>query len=297
MLPCHSPTTGPGGGCSCRRPDCASPGKHPRTRRGLRDASTDPDVVWQWWRRWPAANIGVRTGAVSELVVIDIDPGHGGLDSIRALHREHQLPEGLRVRTGSGGWHLYFAHPGGVVRNSASTTLGPGVDVRGDGGYVIAPPSRHPSGGLYWWRGRFDIPPLPDHLLERLNPTTPTPRPSERPSEPIRLGQALRAWAERALEDEAHQVRSAPAGGRNHRLNRAAFNLGQIAASGLLDSALISEHLHHAAIGAGLGSREATATIRSGLRAGMQHPRLPARADQPSAPERVPDTSIDIGSV
>lgn len=74
----------------------------------------------------------------------------------------------------------------------------------------------------------------------------------------------------------ARQVRAAAAGGRNHRLNRAAFNLGQIAANGLLDSDTITEQLHTAALGAGLGAREATATIRSGLRAGMRHPRTPA---------------------
>ncbi len=291
LLPCHSPAPA---GCSCGQPECSSPGKHPRTRRGLHDASADLDVVWRWWRRWPSANVGVRTGAASGLVVVDVDPAHGGLDSLRSLDAKAKLPNGLRVRTGSGGWHLYFSHPGGTVRNSAGTTLGPGIDVRGDGGYVIAPPSRHVSGGLYAWQGRFEIPHLPGHLLERLREPETRRRPAA--SDPIRIDRALSAWAARALEDEARQVRTAAPGGRNHRLNRAAFNLGQIAATGLLHADEVAEHLHHAALGAGLGSREATATIRSGLRAGMQRPRLPSDARAFMAQDRVPDLSIDIGS-
>ena len=294
MFPCHCPE---GGGCSCGGPGCSSPGKHPRTRRGFHDASVDPEVVRRWWRRWPQANVGVRTGTVSGLVVVDVDPDHGGLDTIRRLHRTRGLPRGLRVRTGSGGWHLYFAHPGGLVPNSAGTALGPGVDVRGDGGYVIAPPSRHLSGGTYRWHGPFVVPELPDHLLERL-------RPPERPigtrSEPVRIDRALGAWAARALQDEALQVRSAAPGGRNHRLNRAAFNLGQIAATGLLDADDIADHLHSAALGAGLGSREAAATIRSGLRAGMRLPRMPtdsAATVSVTRPLPDPGAGVDVASI
>ncbi len=251
-------------------------------------------MIRAWWRRWPDANVGIRTGSVSSLVVVDVDPGHGGLDTVRRLHAEGPLPEGLRVRTGSGGWHLYFAHPGGVICNSAGTALGPGVDVRGDGGYVIAPPSRHRSGGRYLWQGRWTLPELPPHLLERVRPPE---RPAARLSEPLKTGRSLSAWAARALEDEAHQVRFAAAGGRNLRLNRAAFSLGQIVASGLLDAESVTDHLHQAALGAGLGAREARLTIRSGLDAGMRRPRLPARAEAASRRPAV-DAGIDsdVGS-
>ena len=96
----------------------------------------------------------------------------------------------------------------------------------------------------------------------------------------------------------ARQVRAAAAGGRNHRLNRAAFNLGQIAANGLLDSDTITEQLHTAALGAGLGAREATATIRSGLRAGMRHPRTPAHTITPvhCPAHEQPGADLDVGS-
>jgi len=211
---------------------------------------------------------------VSGLVVIDIDPAHGGLDSICRLHAEHALPDGLRVRTGSGGWHLYFAHPGFDVGNSAGTVLGAGVDVRGDGGYVIAPPSRHVTGGTYEWVGPSEIPDLPDHLLERIRPQ---PQPVPPPARPLsqRDNRGGVSWAESALTDETRQVRAAAQGGRNHRLNRAAFSLGQIVAGGLLDADTVTEQLRHAALGAGLGARESALTIRSGLRAGMMHPRHP----------------------
>ena len=292
VLPCHSPGVG---GCSCRQPDCVSAGKHPRTRQGLHDATADPALIRQWWQRWPTANVAIRTGAVSGLVVIDIDPDHGGLDTMRSLAAEAPIPKGLRVRTGSGGWHLYFAHPGGRVRNSAGTALGPGVDVRGDGGYVIAPPSRHISGGTYQWTGPWTLPDLPDHLLSRVRPPE---RPTPTWTEPVRLDRALSAWAAKALDDEARQVGTAPAGGRNHRLNRAAFSLGQIVGAGLLDPDTVTDHLHHAALRAGLGAREATMTIRSGLQAGMTRPRTPA--DRTSAlqhhPPIEPAVELDIGS-
>lgn len=109
--------------------------------RGLHDATTDPTMIREWWRRWPRANIGIRTGAVSGIIVLDIDARHGGFDTLACLEILHdRLPVTLTVRTPSGGEHRYFAHPGDVLPNSAGK-LGPGLDVRGDGGYVVAPPS------------------------------------------------------------------------------------------------------------------------------------------------------------
>src|SRR5207248_3906466 len=114
-------------------------------------ATTNPAEASSWWRRWPEANVGVRTGAVSGLVVIDVDARHGGAASLgHLLRRFGALPPGPRVRTG-GGMHLYFRHPGESIANDVGRRLGPGIDVRGDGGYVIAPPSRHASGARYAW--------------------------------------------------------------------------------------------------------------------------------------------------
>ena len=124
----------------------------------------------RWFAAWPDANLGIVTGSVSRLVVLDIDPAHGGVESLAALERRHgPLPASVEARTGGGGRHVYFLHPGGMVRNRAG--LAQGVDVRGDGGYVVAPPSIHPSGGAYAWvegRGPDEIAlaPLPGWLAE-----------------------------------------------------------------------------------------------------------------------------------
>lgn len=111
--------------------------------------ASEADVA-AWWRRWPDANVGVVTGRVSGIVVLDVDPRHGGAETLAALEREHGSTSTVEAETGGGGRHLYFAHPGGTVRNRAP--LAPGVDVRGDGGVIVAPPSVHPSGRRYCWR-------------------------------------------------------------------------------------------------------------------------------------------------
>jgi hypothetical protein len=252
-------------------------------------------VIESWWRAWPKSNVGVITGSVSGLVVIDIDPGHGGVDTMRHLVAQHgPLPTGPRVRTGSGGWHLLFAHPGGTVRNSVSR-IGSGVDVRGDGGYVIAPPSRHRAGGTYLWTSGGDPPPMPDWLERLVDPPT---RQSTTARDPVPLSVAVDRWAEAAMRGEVERVHHAPEGTRNHTLNRAAFSLGQIAGAGLLDPDVIETHLRDAAITVGLGERETMLTIRSGLSAGLEHPREPPQStNQPhpsSQPRHFDDDVPDI---
>lgn len=152
VIPLHWPRVGVGGvRCSCGRGDCGSVGKHPLTPSGLKDASVDPAALAEWWRQWPAANVGVVTGAVSGIVVIDVDAKGGGLESLAALCDENgQLPETVEAVTGGGGRHVIFAHPGETIRNSAGK-VGSGIDVRGDGGYIVAAPSQHASERRYAW--------------------------------------------------------------------------------------------------------------------------------------------------
>ena len=129
-------------------------GKKPLTSHGLKDGTTNPDIIHGWWNRWPDANVGIVTGEVSGLFVVDVDPRHGGEEALAALEREHgKLPETLGCGTGGGGRHLYFAHPADQkrVKNSQSK-LGQGLEVKGDGGYVVAPPSLHRSGRRYEWQ-------------------------------------------------------------------------------------------------------------------------------------------------
>lgn len=136
-------------GCSCGKADCTSPAKHPVVFTGVKAATTNATVIAEWWKRWPWANVGIATGVESGLIVLDIDPAAGGNESFDdMIGKFGKLPDTVEVFTGSGGRHIYFRHPGGVIRNSAGK-LGPGLDVRGDGGYVVGPGSTHASGGAY----------------------------------------------------------------------------------------------------------------------------------------------------
>jgi hypothetical protein len=135
-----------------------------------------PSELARWFRRRDA-NVGIVTGAVSELVVLDVDPQHAGERSLAALEAEHgPLPRTVEATTGGGGRHCYFAHPGGHVPNRVG--IAPGLDLRGDGGVVVAPPSVHPSGRPYVWvagRAPDELPlaPIPRWLLAAGQPAGP----------------------------------------------------------------------------------------------------------------------------
>ncbi len=134
--------------------------KRPLIRwEGLQKVPASAGQLAGWFRRRPDANLGIVTGAVSGLIVLDIDPGHGGTESLARLERRFgALPATPEVATGGGGRHLYFGHPGGLVRNRVG--LAQGIDLRGEGGYVVAPPSIHPNGRVYAWvagRGPDDL--------------------------------------------------------------------------------------------------------------------------------------------
>jgi hypothetical protein len=129
----------------------ASPAKHPvghLVPNGIKGGSAKPKMVECWFRDSPW-NIGIVTGAASGIIPLDIDPRHGGDECLAALERTNgPLPETWRFLTGGGGEHVIFRHPGGFIPNSAQK-IGPGIDVRGDGGYIVAPPSRHITGRDY----------------------------------------------------------------------------------------------------------------------------------------------------
>jgi putative DNA primase/helicase len=142
------------GHCTCRDGSgCTSPGKHPRTTHGLVDATVDGEQIRNWWRRWPNSNVGVVTGPRSGIIALDVDPRHGGDAALAELEATlGTLPRTVEARTGSGGRHLLFCSPEDrEVRNSAGV-LGTGIDVRGRGGFIVAPPSAHASGARYTWR-------------------------------------------------------------------------------------------------------------------------------------------------
>ncbi len=275
VLPCHVVLPN-SGGCTCGLERCASPGKHPVVRRGLHSASKKLDVVRSWWQRWPKANVAVRTGRESGIVVLDVDPAHGGLDSLRRLTNEHEsLPQTYVVGTGSDGLHFYFTHPGHEVRNIAGSKLGPGLDIRGDGGYVIAPPSIHASGHPYHVAADLPLAAMPDWMVERLR----EPQRERVVSVPDVSTIRSSRWAQAAVAGELRLVQHAGEGTRNDTLNRAAFNLGQIVGSGLLSEIDVTDRLLQAGMSIGLSERECVATVTSGLRAGRTVPRSAQRAD------------------
>ena len=142
VIPLHSPTAG---GCSCGKTGCEHAGKHPRTKNGSKDGSSDPTTIREWWKLWPDANVGIVTGPESGFFVLDVD-GEQGERSLADLEQRHgALPDTLTVHT-SRGRHLCFRwEQGAEVRNSQSK-IAPGLDIRGQGGFVVAPPSRHASG-------------------------------------------------------------------------------------------------------------------------------------------------------
>jgi bifunctional DNA primase/polymerase-like protein/helix-turn-helix protein/primase-like protein len=164
------------GTCSCRAgARCKHPGKHPRIRRWPKAATCDPAVIKEWWERWPDSNLGVLTGARSGLVALDVDPRHGGDDTVAEFEAQHvALPRTIETVTGGGGRHLLFRHPQGSRRiPSRTNALGPGLDVKGDGGFIVAPPSRHASGATCVWEvsghpEEVELADFPDSVNERL---------------------------------------------------------------------------------------------------------------------------------
>lgn len=162
------------GKCTCGRANCSSPGKHPLTRHGHRDSTSDSAKITDWWKRFPWANIGIATGEVSgRLLVIDLDckpeQGIDGEESWRELAKD--FPATIEVLTGGGGRHFYLNYPDSVLLKSSAGLIGPGIDVRADGGYVLAPPSIHVSGRRYEWEASSDpmdggaVAPAPAWLL------------------------------------------------------------------------------------------------------------------------------------
>jgi Bifunctional DNA primase/polymerase, N-terminal len=230
-------------------------GKTPATGHGCLDATTDPGEIRAMWSRHGAGcNIGIATGP-SRLVVVDLD-GPAGAASWRELTADHPI-EALTAVTPRGR-HLYFrALVRRPIRNSASK-IGPGVDVRGEGGYVVAPPSRRPEGGYVWLPGPRRLASLPGWLADLADPPKPIPRP--------RLPVAAGA-DDGALSRLVGFVLQAQEGQRNAALYWAACRADEYALAGQLPAGVAAAALTLAAREIGLGEHEIAATIRSGLRA------------------------------
>jgi hypothetical protein len=137
VIPLHTPIDG---GCDCSKPDCSSPGKHPRTKNGLSDATTDADQIRRWWGMWPQANIGAVVP--DGYVVVDVD-----VADVETLFAADELPQTAASRTGRGWHHIYRTEV--PVRPKVGVRAH--VDLRGPGSYIVVPPSLHVSGVRYEW--------------------------------------------------------------------------------------------------------------------------------------------------
>jgi hypothetical protein len=160
------------GRCACSK-ECPSPGKHPKTGKGFKDASTDQSVVKRLFAKLncESTNIGIRTGREANLVVVDVDVAKGAvLEDLFAIVGKEVLETTWCVQTG-GGFHYLFTYPQtGLIKNSASKIL-QNVDVRGEGGYIVAPPSMHVTGKQYKTIKDCARQPFPSALTELLNPS------------------------------------------------------------------------------------------------------------------------------
>jgi hypothetical protein len=209
--------------------------KNPLTPHGFYDATCDPTILDGWRRRWPNALWGVPTGDPIGAVVLDIDvkrPEANGYDTLDALGIG-VLPDTPLAHTRSGGLHVYFVRPPGGLRNTGGARgcgIGPGLDWRGDGGYVILPP----SAGYSWDRHKnfetVSLTAVPTILVPRIKLVAET----ERPSRPVERIPGLSPYAEVALDAAARAIGSAPPGQQEITLNAEAFSIGTLAGAGAI---------------------------------------------------------------
>jgi hypothetical protein len=248
-------------------------------------ATKDPILIGLYWSKYPRANVGVVTGPDSDLWVMETDSrkGHKGLRidgevSLRELEDEHgKLPDTLTGISPSGSRHYYYKWPDDLkdeIRNSTSV-MGIGIDVRGFGGMVVAPPSIKPDVGAYRWINNLPIADAPQWLVKaaiaaskRIKVDTATTRPIYT-SVNFNSADALQD-----LEDACTELAATPEGSRNDTLNFVAFHLGQLIGGGRLDEALVRAKLTAAALRSGLDAYGVARTIESGVGAGIQQPRL-----------------------
>jgi hypothetical protein len=254
----------------------------PRDKRLLlRDwphkATADGRVIRDWWARWPEANIGLACGPSGFSVIdLDVKGDAKGEESWASLTEQHGLGDLVTptTRTPSGGQYLFFSADGTGLGNTAGR-LGVGIDTRGEGGYVLLPPSVLADGKTYTWEispREYTPAPLPTTLIGLLANPEPCQRGDVSGLQLVDTDRGT-TYAMAALSSELEKLSTASRGTRNNTLNTAAYSLGHLVGAGLLNRAEVESQLLSVALSTGLDEREAQATVASGLRAGEKQPR------------------------
>jgi hypothetical protein len=240
-------------------------GKRPLTANGFKDATTDPEVVARWWTRWPDANVAIACGA-SGVLVGDVD-GADGARAWQALAQRHGPVRTLCASTGrEAGAHIYFLQPADGIGNRR---IADGLETRGRGGYVIAPPSIHAGGRRYRWTTPWPIAAAPPWLVDVLQPT---PRPPRIPAtgRALACGEVTRLGLAR-LRGVAHRLEATGEGNRHALLFWAACRAGELVAGGLVAEDVARAVLVEACMVNGLleddGAQLVERTIKDGFRA------------------------------
>ena len=258
------------GVCGCQKgKDCPSPGKHPQIPWKKTGGSIDPTQIKNWWGQCPDSNIGIPTGHKSGVLLLDLD-GPDGFKSVE----NYTFPRTVKSQTGKGA-HTLFKYPENITIKNAVRIM-PGVDIRGEGGLFVAPPSRHISGNDYKWLVAPDesaLADMPEWVLEKVKKQIEPEKTSDIPHKSN--GNANhKAYVTAALAKEVEAVKTALPGTRNHQLNKSAFSLGQLVGAGALSQTEVEYELESAAMQTGLTGLEVKKTIASGINAGMQEPRV-----------------------
>ena len=297
-------------------------GKKPIMKGGFYKATTDEATIKQWIRQYPNANIGLATGVKSGVFVVDIDGNVGEADLARLQDQYGMLPETLQSTTGAGG-HLYFKFPvHAMVKNRAKIIshekgVEGGLDTRGEGGYVVLPPSIHPSNKVYQWANNAPIVECPEWLLNlivkssKLVDDTSNVIPEdfggdeapdisesdisfyetglpdadiEQHTKTITPTQSTKSQNDfaRLLAKVCNAVRSANEGKRNDTLNRAAYTLGGLMVALRGNEEQARAELLAAGLAAGLEHDECIETIESGMTSGLEAPMTPKAQPYPT---------------
>lgn len=268
---------------------CKPHNKRPYTEHGFKDASTNAEQIERWWKQWPDALIGIPAGEKSRFWVLDIDDPAAFEAACKI-----SLSPTRRVDTGKG-YHLYFKYdPDRPVGNAQKTSNGwpfpslPGAETRGEGGYVIVPPSRHPSGRRYEWHGDANAVEAPKALLDIVRKVN-KPKKGKASQTPPKSG-STSAYGRKALEDECEAIRGAPRKAQEGTLNNAALKIGGLVAGGEIDHSEARQALIEA--GCDMASHnpkdpwtqdQIVRKVERGLQDGARNPRSAPEQDNSAA--------------